>query len=183
MICTAIGILSKTFIPSQVDQAKEKNTVYSDELTYTFLLSNKKILFACLCVFFSLLQFTYVDPLLASYMHEHFGVKYATSGYFFLALGLGYTISGLLVSSTVKFIKPMKVMILASVCLGFCTMSYGESSILKIPSSRITLGIALLFGGFFNSHMMVPALDEMISEGQVLISPASTRRIIRFYNI
>ena len=91
----------KIAIPKEADISICSN-VNTDEITYAKLLSNKRIVFANLCVFFAVFQFTFIDPLLANYLHTTFNISYEDSGYFFFTLATGYTITCFFVHFPVK---------------------------------------------------------------------------------
>lgn len=167
VVCTTIGLVVKNMIPESVDLVQwEEAEVDTSQISYISLLSNKRILFSNLCVFLAVFQFTFIDPLLANYMHKQFGIGYQISGYFFLAIGWGYTLSCFLVHFTLDHFTNMRTSIMAAFFVGLFTMTYGASNILHIDTSMVLLASSLLVAGFANSHLLIPPMDEMIAVGQ-----------------
>lgn len=171
VLCTFIGLVIKNLIPDSVDNVEDDEAETEiNEVSYTSLLSNRRILFANMCVFLAVFQYAFIDPLLANYMNRKFGIGYETSGYFFLALGLGYTLSCFLVHITSKHVTNMRISIISAILLGIFTMGYGASNILQLSPSMVSMTIALLLAGFANSHLVIPPMDEMINVGSEDVS-------------
>ena len=170
-LCTTIGIFIKSFIPESVDNSKTRSVkVKNNKLSYSRLLSNKRILFANLCVFLVNFHFTFLDPLIGHYLHKNFDLGYEVSGYFFLMLGLGYTLSCGFVHIPLKYLSNMRMSIAASLLLGLCTMAYGLSGKMQLEASVVTLAVAMFFGGYLDSHLYIPQMNEMIEVGKQTVS-------------
>jgi hypothetical protein len=118
--------------------------------------------------------------LLANYMHKQFGIGYQISGYFFLAIGWGYTLSCFLVHFTLEHFTNMRTSIIAAFFVGLFTMTYGASNILQIDTSMVLLACSLLVAGFANSHLLIPPMDEMIAVGQETVC---TYRSLTLYSL
>lgn len=157
-------------VPASVDAYEDEESEDSgDRISYLTLLSNKRILFANLCVFLSVIHFSFVDPILANYMNKQFGVHYSVSGYFFLLLGAGYTLFCFMVHITLRSVSNMRTAIVTSIFLGVFTILYDSSYLLGHSPSLVLLAAALFFAGGFNSHLVIPPMDEMISVGREIV--------------
>lgn len=104
IITATLGFTIDGVIPQDADSIQEE-VKEAPKVSYTFFLKNIRILFANLCVFLSVLQFTFIDPTLAHYLHNNFGISYQNSGYFFLALGVGFTASCFLVNIALRILS------------------------------------------------------------------------------
>jgi MFS family permease len=166
-----LGMFIQKSVPEKADEINEEVNDYSSSgLTYTKLFSDRRIIFANLSVLLGIFQFAFIDPLLANYMNETFDIGYHISGYFFLALGIGYAMSCPAVHFTVKYVSNMRTTIISSFFLGIFTMMYADSNVLYFLSpSMVTLAIGLFLAGFANSHMIIPPMDEMINAGQEMV--------------
>ncbi|CAI2367531.1 unnamed protein product [Moneuplotes crassus] len=164
VICLIIGLVIKRLIPEFVDEIQEdftENEIIKPK--YSELLSNKRILFACLCVFIAVFQFAFIDPILAEYVENAFNFKPQTSGYFFLALGLGYMVSCIVSPMYLDYFSNMRVAMLSCFLLGVLTMFYSSSYILWfLTPNMLVLAMALLLAGIANSHLMITPMEEMI---------------------
>jgi MFS family permease len=170
VILGLLGIFFKKAVPEKADKATEKGKDYgSSELSYSKLLSDRRIIFANLSVVLGIFQFAFIDPLLAHHMNGTFGVGYQISGYFFLVLGVGYTLSCPAVYFTLKVFSKMRTTIIASFLLGIFTMMYAESNVLSLSPSMFTLAVGLFLAGLVNAHMIVPPMEEMIHVGQDMV--------------
>jgi MFS family permease len=167
VLCLLIGIIIKSIIPETVDSITEDTHDEGEaELSYYKLLKDRRIFFANCCVFLAVFQYAFIDPLLANYMHKAFAVGYHISGYFFLSIGVGYTISCLLVHVTLKRMSNMRVAIISCILLGVFTMMYSSSNILHLPKNMLLLAGAMFLAGIVNAHMVIPPMDEMLNVGQ-----------------
>lgn len=171
VICIITGIFLKGRIPEQADDYEEESDTEdpSNDISYFMLLSDRRIIFANMCVFLAVFQFAFIDPILASYMNKRFGIGFAISGYFFLLLGTGYTLSCFAVHITLRHVSNMRTATLAAILIGLFTIFYGPSNILQISPSMVILGIALFCAGGVNSHLVIPPMDEMITVGREII--------------
>ncbi|CAI2367189.1 unnamed protein product [Moneuplotes crassus] len=167
-ISIVIGLIIKYLIPEFVDNIQEDKV--KDEVIkpkYSELLSNKRIIFACLCIFIAVFQFAFIDPILAEYMKHAFNIEPQKSGYFFLALGLGYMISCIVSPMYLDYFSNMRVAMLSCFLLGVLTMFYSSSYILWfLTPNMLVLAMALLLAGIANSHLAITPMEEMIDVAQ-----------------
>ncbi|CAI2367211.1 unnamed protein product [Moneuplotes crassus] len=162
--CFAIGLIIKSLIPYFVDDILED---LSQDITrkpqYSELLTNKRILFACLCVFLAIFQYAFIDPILAEYVNSTFSLAPQTSGYFFLALGLGYLVSCVVSPMYLDYFSNMRVSIISCFLLGVFTMFYSSSYILAfLTPNMMVLALALFAAGVASSHLVITPMEEMI---------------------
>ena len=61
------------------------NLIITKDISNRKVLTNIKILFANISVFFAVFQFTFIDPVQANYLNSIFGINYEDSGYYFSA--------------------------------------------------------------------------------------------------
>jgi len=168
-ICLIIGLLVKYQIPEEVDTVEDDDEE-PVHISYFQLLWNKRIIFANICVFLAVFQYAFIDPLIANYLHRKFGIGYESSGYFFLALGAGYTFSCLLAHLTLEYVSNMRTCIVASILLGVGTMLYGDSNLIPIDSTLALVAVAFFFAGLANAHLVIPPMEEMLQVGQEMVS-------------
>lgn len=169
VIWIVIGLVIKSQLPYEVDTVLDEEEEKAPDISYSQLLLNKRILFANMCVFLAVFQYAFIDPLLANYMHYQFGIGFETSGYFFLAIGFGYTMSCYLAHITCDHFSNMRISIVACILLGIATMSYGSSNILQIPTNLVIICFALFSAGIVNSHLIIPPMEEMLDVGEALV--------------
>ena len=62
-------------------------------MTYWDIISNRFSFFALMTVFIGLVQYTFYDPFLATYLEDEFGITPAYSGIFFLTVAAFYAIA------------------------------------------------------------------------------------------
>ncbi|CAI2367149.1 unnamed protein product [Moneuplotes crassus] len=175
VISITIGLVIKRLIPCFVDDI-QSNSVQTDEEKpkYSELLTTKRVVFACLCVFIAVFQFAFIDPILAEYMKETFNIQPQTSGYFFLALGLGYMISCIVSPFYLRYFSNMRVSMISCFILGIITIFYSSSYILWfLTPNMVVLTVALLLAGIANSHLMITPMEEMIEAAKGRTDSAS----------
>lgn len=163
-ICLMLSFIVSSVIPGDADKGSESLVEVSD-ISYLKLLSNKRILFANLSIVLMMLQFTFLDPIFAHYLHYNFNIEYQHSGFFFFVLGLGYTFSCMFVHHATKFFKNRNICICAAVLVGIFTIFYGPSHIIPTGYNLVLVIFGLFFAGIFDAFMCVPTMDEMIEAG------------------
>ncbi|CAI2367061.1 unnamed protein product [Moneuplotes crassus] len=163
-ICLFIGLFIKSLIPYFVDDIQDNSTQDNTvKPKYSELLTNKRILFACMCVFISVFQYAFIDPILAEYVKDTFNLAPQTSGYFFLALGLGYMISCIISPMYLDYFSNMRVSMISCFLLGIFTIFYSSSYILTfLTPNMMVLSMALVAAGVANSHLVITPMEEMI---------------------
>mmetsp|Transcript_10179 Transcript_10179/g.11612 ORF Transcript_10179/g.11612 Transcript_10179/m.11612 type:complete len:114 (+) Transcript_10179:914-1255(+) len=110
-------------------------------------------------------------------MHDTFNVGYEVSGYFFLAIGLGYTLSCLVLPYYIENISNMRVSIISAFILGIVTLFYGASNILQLNDNMLILVIALLFAGFASGHLTVAPMDELLTVSQEINNDRKSEKL------
>ena len=169
IVLTLFSLIVKYVIPKEADKT-DKSTISTKDISYTKLLMNSRIIFANMSVFFAQFQLTFIDPVLANYLHTIFDINYEDSGYFFLVICLGYTISSTLVHLSTKFVSNRHLCMIASIGLGLFTMMYAPSYILHLPSNEYLVLFALLLTGITGAQLIITPMDEMIEVGQQVMN-------------
>ena len=171
-----LGLLIKNLIVECADADTEsqeenlKSLNNENNLKYSDLLSNRRILFACASIFLAIFQYTFIDPILAEYMNKTFLVEYQISGYFFLFISVGYLTSWVSIPLVLHHFKNSRMWMWSSFIIGICTIMYGASNILRLSPSMIVLSIALFWAGFLSGGLGLPPMNEMITVGQDIVS-------------
>ena len=97
---TAFAIITPMIfwlVPQEADYDEEDGGEEDDihgslnrELTYSDILSSRRIKFLLVGIMVNLIGYVFLDPILAPYMDDEHGVEEDLVGFIFLAMGFGY---------------------------------------------------------------------------------------------
>ena len=165
IVLVLLSLFLKRFMPSN-DQRETEEEPTKNKISYFKLLSSSNVIFANLSVLLSVLQYVFIDPVLAYYLHEEFHLGYEDSAYFFFALGIGNMIGCLIAPLTSKCVNNKASLMISSIFLGVITMTYSSSYVLHLPKNTYIIISGLFLGGLINAYLIIPTMDEMLKDSQ-----------------
>ena len=165
IVLVLLSLFLRRFMPSD-DQRQIEEEPTKNKISYLKLLSSSSVIFANLSVLLSVLQYVFIDPVLAYYLHEEFHLGYEDSAYFFFALGIGNMIGCLIAPLTSKCVNNKASLMISSIFLGVITMTYSSSYVLHLPKNIYIIISGLFLGGLINAYLIIPTMDEMLKDSQ-----------------
>ena len=165
-----IAPLVKTLEPAEMESittGSDMESQYQEmaperNLTYCDLLKSRRVVFALAGILLNLACYTFVDPILADFTDNEFGIEAGTVGFIFLGIGVGYLIFCVIFPFTTNIIPRRVVIHTMGTCSALAILFYGPSTLFGLKASPSISIVGLVFGGFFNAGVLVPIVPELI---------------------
>ena len=148
------------------EEAEENQGSFYRELTYSDILSSRRIKFLLLGIMVNLIAYVFLDPILAPYMDDEYGVEEDLVGFIFLAMGFGYLLFCAALPLLSRYLARRSLIHLGCLLNGCTLLFIAPSQTFRIPKSLALSISALTMAGFFCGYA-VPLFTEVIEEARV----------------
>ena len=128
-------------------------------ITNTSLLSNRELVFACLCGTLAFLTDTQLEPIFSTRL-EDFEMSTFQIGLMFTIIPASY-IPSMFIVQKIKADRKL-ILCFSALFLGLATFFNGPSKLLHMPDSLSLIMLGQSLSGVFIASLTIPALPQMI---------------------